>query len=301
MESIELGKSGVKLPVLGMGTWKLGADYAGSVQVLKRGIELGIHFVDTAELYGNEVIVGEAIKGSGVFLATKVSPGHFKEKDVLAACDESLKRLGTKHIDLYQLHWPNHNVPIKETMRAMERLMDEGKIRHIGVSNFSVAEFEEARAAMHRHEIVSNQIEYSVIVREVGDAFMEFAKRNNVAVIAYSPLGSGALFDERYGGAHVLLEDIGKRYGKTASQVALNWLMQKGDISVIPKACSLHHLEENLGAVGWKLKGDDIKIDEIGQLKKPLSLRMNTPVARKMSGFWSKVRPEGGEALPRSR
>lgn len=199
MESIELGKSGVKLPVLGMGTWKLGADYAGSVQVLKRGIELGIHFVDTAELYGNEVIVGEAIKGSGVFLATKVSPGHFKEKDVLAACDESLKRLGTKHIDLYQLHWPNHNVPIKETMRAMERLVDEGKIRHIGVSNFSVAEFEEARAAMHRHEIVSNQIEYSVIVREVGDAFMEFAKRNKVAVIAYSPFGHGALYDERYG------------------------------------------------------------------------------------------------------
>ena len=154
-----LGKTGVKISEIGLGTWK----YQSNSEPLRVGISQGATHIDTAEMYGTEEIVGEAIEGlrNDVFLATKVSPSHLHYDDVLRAAEGSLKRLGVKTIDLYQIHWPNSRVPIKETMHAMEELVKQDKIRFIGVSNFSVREMKEAQEAMASQEIVSNLVEYN--------------------------------------------------------------------------------------------------------------------------------------------
>ena len=142
-----LGNTKEKIPEVGIGTWKLGVNPEKEINALRAGIDAGMRFIDTAEMYGTEWVVARAIKNEEeVFLATKVSPSHFSYNDVIKACDRSLKSLGARQIGLYQLHWPNHSVPIRETMRAMEALVDAGKIRHIGVSNFTVKEFQEAQA-----------------------------------------------------------------------------------------------------------------------------------------------------------
>jgi diketogulonate reductase-like aldo/keto reductase len=289
MEYVRLGKTDDTIPVIGMGTWKLGADKEGTIEAIRYGIGLGMSFVDTAEMYANEEIVGKAIQNEDVFIGTKVSPSHFRENEVLRACDASLGRLGVKAVDLYQLHWPNSRVTIKETMRAMEKLVDQGKIRHIGVSNFNLKELRAAQDAMKKHEIVSNQIEYSVLVRDFGDALSDYCKKNGITIIAYSPFGSGAFFDERYGNVHVILDDISKKHGKTAGQVALNWLISKGNISAIPKAGRLDHVEENAGATGWKLSPDEIKtIDSLGQSKTPIAGRLNA-FTKRTAPFWSGI------------
>ena len=167
MRSTELGRTNEKIPVIGLGTWKYGADEKKEVEALEVGIDAGAKFIDTAELYGSEGIVGKAVKGrDDVFIASKVFSSHLKYDEVLAACDASLKRLGIKTIDLYQLHFPNHSVPISETMSAMELLVKQGKIRYIGVSNFSINELEEARAVMKSNEIVSDQVEFSILARD---------------------------------------------------------------------------------------------------------------------------------------
>ena len=141
-----LGGTSENIPELGIGTWKMGSSPETEIAAIRKAISLKMGLVDTAEMYGNERMVGRAIEGQkGLFIATKVSPHHFRHDDVIRACRESLSKLGVKAIDLYQLHWPNHSVPIRETMRAMEDLVDAGKIRHIGVSNFSIREFQEAQ------------------------------------------------------------------------------------------------------------------------------------------------------------
>jgi diketogulonate reductase-like aldo/keto reductase len=152
MELKQLGNTNVKVPEIGLGLWK----YKGGVEPLHRGIELGAFLLDTAEVYGTEDVTGQAIKGirDKVFLATKVSGNHLRYDDVLKAADASLRELETDHIDLYQIHWPNSSVPIKDTMRAMETLVDRGQVKYIGVSNFSVRELQEAQAAMRNHPIV---------------------------------------------------------------------------------------------------------------------------------------------------
>lgn len=259
MDYLALGKTGEKIPVLGMGTWKLKDEQGEGVRALKKGLELGMRFIDTAEMYGTEDLVGEAIKNEkDLFLATKVSPHNFHYDDVIKACERSLKNLGTRQVDLYQLHWPNHRVEISETMRAMEKLVDEGKIRHIGVSNFSIAEVKEAQAAMKKYEIVSNQIEYSVLVRDPERGTLDFCKKEGITVIAYSPLGQGALYTRKYKPVLDLLGEIGAKYGKSPTQVALNWVLSKGNVSAIPKAGKTEHMIDNCGAVGWKMTGDDI-------------------------------------------
>jgi len=161
----ELGKTGIRLPEIGFGTW----NYSGGVEPLRAAIECGARLIDTAESYGTEEIVGEAIKGRRhqVFLASKALPRNFRRRDLLAAAERSLRRLGTDHIDLYQLHWPNLTIPIEEPMRAMEELVDTGKIRFIGVSNFSVRDMVNAQAALSKQRIAANQVRYSLIERTI--------------------------------------------------------------------------------------------------------------------------------------
>ncbi len=289
MQFIKLGNTNEKLSKLGIGTWKLGSDKDKAIKIIKETLSNGINLVDTAQMYQNEEIVGEAIQGENVFLATKVSPHNFHERDILRSCSESLQKLKIKNIDLYQLHWPNPSVKISETLKAMEKLVDEGKIRYIGVSNFSISELEEAMSSMKKYEIVSNQIEYSVLTRDIGDSLSEFCRKNKISIIAYSPLGSGKLFEEKYKEMFSLLHEIGSKYDKTPTQVALNWLLQKENLCAIPKFSSREHLLENLDSLDWKLKQNDIKtIDDFGQSKKPLSSMLN-PVTKRMAPLWSNL------------
>ena len=251
----ELGNSGVQIPDVGLGTW----EYTGGSAPLLRGVELGAFLIDTAEAYRTEDAVGEAIKEirDYVFVATKVSPSHFRRRDLLKAADQSLKRLKIDFIDLYQLHWANPRIPIAETMGAMEELVDAGKVRYIGVSNFSVGLMEEAQAALSRARIVSNQVEFSLTERSIEPEVMPYCQANGITVIAYSPLARGLGNLERGAGARALA-DVAARNGRTVAQVALNWCLYHDRVMVIPKTNASMRVEENCGASGWRLSDEDV-------------------------------------------
>lgn len=250
----------VSLPPLAIGTWKLGHSPEAEKEAIRLALDKGINFIDTAEIYHTERLVAEAIKDRGnVFVATKVSPANFHHDDALKACDRSLQNLGIKCIDLYQLHWPNNRVPIRETMSAMEELVNAGKVKHIGVSNFSIDELQEAQEAMRMHPIFSNQIEMSVLVRDAENGVLQYCKENNILVLAYSPFSEGLLF-KRYPKTLKLLEDIGKRYNRTAAQVALNWLLCHDNVIPIVQMGHKEHVMENLGALDFRLSDEDMKL-----------------------------------------
>lgn len=260
MQTAEFDGTGRKVSVIGVGTWSLEGSRSENVRSIRYALDHGVNFIDTAEMYGTEDIVGEAIKGyrrEDLFIATKVWPTHFAYHDVLKSCEESLKKLGTDYVDLYQLHWPNPSVSIKETMSAMEKLVDEGRIRYIGISNFSVKEMKEAMSALAKYRIVSNQLEYNVATREIEDeGIYDFCRKNGMAIIAYSPLSHGKIF-----GNEMILEtltDIGKKYGKRPAQVALNWIIRKGAFP-IPKASKPIHMAENIESTDFTLSDEDMK------------------------------------------
>ena len=286
----ELGDTGEKLPCLGMGSWKFGYNAEEEVAAIREGICLGMNFIDTAEMYHSEDTVGKAINGEDVFVATKVSPNHFNYHGVIKACESSLKNLGIKSIDLYQLHWPNPAIPITETMDAMEHLVKEGKIRHIGVSNFSIEELKEARAALKSEDIVSNQIEYSPFVREIADYLMPYCKKEKITIIAYSPLGSGAMARLQSTNLFATLARIGGKYKKSPFQVALSWLMSKDNVIPIPKAATVLHVRENADSINLKLSRQDIlEIDGTTDSNiKPLASKL-TWFAKSNTGFFSGV------------
>jgi diketogulonate reductase-like aldo/keto reductase len=248
-----LGNTKVTIPEIGLGTWK----YSGGVDPLRLGIWLGADLIDTAEIYGTEGVVGEAIEGirDKVFLATKVSPQHFSYNDVIKAAEASLKRLRVDKIDLYQLHWPSQSVPIKETMKAMQELVDRGKIRYIGVSNFSVDQTQEAREALSYADVVSNQVEYSPAERSIEDDILPYCEKEGITVIAYTPLARGRLGHEH----SKFLDELAKKYQKTREQIILNWVTSRDNVVAIPKADRVDHVRDNCAASGWRLSNEDIK------------------------------------------
>jgi diketogulonate reductase-like aldo/keto reductase len=245
-----LGASEESIPAIGWGTWR----YKGGIEPLRAGIERGATLIDTAEVYGTEEVVGQAISGrrDQVFLATKVAPRNFRRHKLIAAAENSLRRLHVDHIDLYQLHWPNYTVPLEETMGAMEELVKSGKIRFIGVSNFSVWDLKRAQAALSSCRIASNQVRYSLIERTVERELLSYCWEQKITVIAYSPLGE-AFSRLRAADAKGSLGELAERTGKSAAQIALNWLIAKPNVVVIPKASSVAHAVENCGASGWRL------------------------------------------------
>ena len=247
----EQANPGIRLPEIGFGTW----NYREGVEPLRAAIECGARLIDTAESYGTEVIVGEAIKGRRhqVFLATKALPRNFRRRDLIAAAERSLRRLGTDHIDLYQLHWPNLAIPIEEPMRGMEDLVDAGKVRFIGVSNFSVRDLVNAQAALPRQRIVANQVRYNLIERTIEGGLLEYCQKSGITVIAYSPLAMG-LGNIRAADPEGVLRKVAKASSKSEAQVALNWCIGKENVIAIPKASTTTHVMENVGASGWKLQ-----------------------------------------------
>lgn len=297
-----LGSSSLRVSQIGLGTWQFGDRWWGwgglygeeeAIQAVRRSVELGVNFIDTAEVYGgglSEQLVGKAIRGmrDELVIATKVWPTHYTYSGVIKACERSLRRIGIDVIDLYQLHWPNPLIPLGWTMRAMERLVAEGKIRHIGVSNFSLKQLLRAQEALKREEIVSNQVKYNMLERGAERELLPYAERNRITIIAYSPLAQG-LLTGKYGPGNVprdmvrrtnrlfdkrnmrrierlveVLRRIAAERGRAAAQVALNWLIKTPAVVAIPGAKNPRQAEENAGAADFTLSGEELRlIDEV--------------------------------------
>ncbi len=254
MELQQLGNTGVMVPEIGLGTWK----YRGGVEPLRRGIELGATLIDTAEIYRTEDVVGQAIQGQreNIFIATKVSGDHLHADAVLRAAEGSLRLLGTDVIDLYQLHWPNARVPIKETMQAMETLVDRGQVRYIGVSNFSLRELRAAQEAMTKYPIVSNQVLYNLNRREIERDLLPYCQQHQITILAYTPLDDGRLATRsrfRRSQGERVLEQVATETQKTLAQVALNWCTAHPKVIAIPKSNGVERTVENCQASGWRL------------------------------------------------
>lgn len=232
------------------------------IKSLQMGVDLGMTFIDTAECYGSgysEEIVGMAIEDrrDKVFISTKVSPEHLSYNDVIESAEKSLKRLKISCIDLYQIHWPNPNISINETINAFEKLVKDGKIKYIGVSNFSLNELKEAEKHLSGNLIVSIQLEYNLFDRTIEKTILPYCEQKNIVIIAYSPLDQGRIAD---GNEKIRkLKEIADRYNKTMAQVALNWLIEHPVVVAIPKAVNPVHLKENAAASDFSLSENDFE------------------------------------------
>ncbi len=264
MKYKKLGNSRTEVSAIGQGCMGLGGAFKkdvsrddATVEALLLGIELSMTFIDTAEVYGaghSEELVGVAGHGKreGLFIATKVSPENLAYDDLLRSAEASLKRLQTDYIDLYQVHWPNPCIPIKDTMRAMERLVDEGVVRNIGVSNFTLNDLKAAREALSGCDVSSIQLEYNLFDRTVEGEMTAYCEENGIMVIAYSPLDQGRITGTK---SSSVLEGVAVKHAKTQAQVTLNWLVSHPCVVVIPKATNPVHIRENAGSTDFELTG----------------------------------------------
>jgi diketogulonate reductase-like aldo/keto reductase len=241
--------------------WMRGAP--SKVEALRAGLDGGMNFIDTAEIYGSEPLVARAIKGrkrEDIFIATKVWSNHLRRDALVRALEKTLKRLETPYVDLYQVHFPNTRVPIGETMGAMEEMKEKGKLLSIGVSNFSLQQTKDASEALKRSELASNQVEYSLAHREIEADLLPYCEGNKISIICYYPLGHGKL---TRAGPKGKMEAVCKSYSKTPAQVALNWLVTGRNVFAIPRASRAEHVTDNLDASGWELKPEDrAQLDE---------------------------------------
>ncbi len=259
------GNTGEMLPIVGQGTWKMGEEPARrqeEIRALRLGIELGMTHIDTAEMYGNgstEELVGRAIEGmrGKVFLTSKVLPSNASHAGTIRACERSLKRLRTEHLDLYLIHWWSRH-PIEETMRAMEELTRAGKIRFFGASNFDITQLRQAEQAISRGSIACNQVCYHLEARGIEYSLIGNCRSCGIPVVGYSPYGSGN-FPSSGSRERRALAEIGKRHGKSPRQVALNFLTRQEGLFSIPKAACAEHVRENSRAVGWELSTEDLQ------------------------------------------
>jgi len=253
----------VEVPVIGQGTWEIEGSRekeARAVEALRAGIDLGLTHIDTAEMYGSgraEEITAKAIAGrrDEVFLVSKVLPSNASYDGTLRACERTLKRLGTDRLDLYLLHWES-KYPIAETMRAMGKLIDDGRIRFAGVSNFDVAQVKAAQAALRNYPLAANQVLYHLAERGIERNLIPYCQSQQIAVVGYTPFGRGAFPRPQSAGGKVLAE-IAERKGRTVRQVILNFLTRLPGTFTIPKAGSPEHTRENAGGAGWTLSEAD--------------------------------------------
>jgi diketogulonate reductase-like aldo/keto reductase len=257
------GPIDVPVPVIGQGTWNLErVDKKQAVAALRRGLDVGMTHIDTAEMYGSGLVeewVGEAIKGrrDEVFLTSKVLPENASYQGTLKACEQSLRRLRTDVLDLYLLHWLG-SIPLEETLRAFKQLQASGKIRHFGVSNFDVGELERAVAIAGEDQIACDQVLYHLLERAIEHEVLQWCQRHRLAVVGYSPFGSGRFPDESSRGGRVLSE-IAKAHHATPRQVALRFLIRDEDVFTIPMTTNRKHAEENAAAAELKLSAEEIR------------------------------------------
>ncbi|MEU6679003.1 aldo/keto reductase [Streptomyces sp. NPDC046925] len=249
--------SGVSVPALGQGTWRMGDDpsrRAEEIAALRKGVDLGMTLIDTAEMYGSgasEELVGEAIRGhrDDVFLVSKVLPSNADARGTVEACHASLRRLGTDRIDLYLLHWRG-GVPLAETVEALEGLVSSGSIGAWGVSNLDVDDLAELpRGALPQ----TDQVLYNLTRRGPEYDLFPWCRERSVPLMAYSPLEQGRLL------GHQALEAVAAAHGSSPLQVALAWVLRHDDVIAIPKASTAAHVEENHAALGIRLNDEDLK------------------------------------------
>ncbi len=263
-------KNGFEMPVFGIGTWRMGGDFTrnsenddrADIEAIENAINSGITHIDTAEIYAEghaEELVGAAISNfdrKKLFIVSKVDDSHLKYEDVLKSIDNSLKRLKTDYLDLYLIHAPNDEIPISESMNAMNYLKDKGYIKYIGVSNFNNRRVEEAQANS-KHKIVANQLHYNLMIREIErKKILEYSQKNDIMVIAWRPLQKGIFLDK----PNKLFDKMTKKYNKSRAQIAINWLISQDHVVTLSKMGSLHHLKENLETFGWNLEKEDIEL-----------------------------------------
>jgi diketogulonate reductase-like aldo/keto reductase len=261
MEQRQFGSVG-EVPVVGQGTWNLElGERDAAVAALRRGLELGMTHIDTAEMYGDgaaEELVAEAIAGrrDQLFLVSKVLPQNASRAGTIAACEQSLTRLGTDHLDCYLLHWRGPH-PLEQTIAAFEQLQQQGKIRSWGVSNFAAEDLTEAQQLAGRGRIACNQVLYHLEERGIEHEVLPWCERNGVAVVGYSPFGHGRFPSPRSRGGRVLGE-IAAAQGATPRQVALRFLTRRPPLLTIPKSSHPDRAAENAGAGNLTLAADDI-------------------------------------------
>jgi diketogulonate reductase-like aldo/keto reductase len=257
---------GTRVPALGLGTWGIGGGSRPDrsqdkrmVAALRTAINLGYTHIDTAEMYGDghtEELVGQAIRGfkrEDLFLVSKAWPDHLHHDRLLASCQASLDRLGVDYLDLYLIHWPNHSIPLEETFRALNRLVSDGRARHIGVSNFSLEQLRRAHHLAETH-LATNQVPYSLFERAYArNGVLDYCQQNDILLTAYTPIEKGRVARDP------LVKQIASRYSVTPVQVALGWLLQQPGVIAIPMSTNPQHLRENLEATSLQLSTEDVQ------------------------------------------
>jgi diketogulonate reductase-like aldo/keto reductase len=251
--------SGDPIPVLGLGTWHMAEDARrrdDELSALRQGLDLGLALIDTAEMYGDgdaEELVGEAIRGrrDEVFLVSKVLASHAGRDATVRACEGSLRRLGTDRLDLFLLHWRG-STPLEETLDAFTTLVDEGKIRHWGVSNFDPADMEELVALPGGEDVATNQVLYNLSRRGIEWDLVPWSRGRGLPIMAYSPIEQGRLL------GHSALEAVAGRYDATPAQVALAWVLRHDHVATVPKAGTPAHVRENHAALELELTEEDL-------------------------------------------
>lgn len=261
---------GTSLPCLGQGTWYMGEDprvKRKEINALRLGIQLGMQLIDTAEMYGNggsERLVGEAIKGlrEEVFLVSKVYPHNSGLEKISTACENSLKRLGTDHLDLYLLHWRG-NIPLEETIEGMEQLRKDGKILRWGVSNFDTDDMEELWNTPGGQKCVTNQVLYHLGSRGIDFDLLSWQREHKMPTMAYSPLAQGGSLRSRLLSDQVMV-DLAEKHNVGPLQIALAWTIRTNQVIAIPKAVQEQHVLENAEAARIDLTEEELnRIDEV--------------------------------------
>ena len=276
MRTLKLS-SGQLIPVLGMGTWRMGENALhrqSEIDALRHGLDLGLSLIDTAEMYGEggaEEVIAQAIanRRASAFLVSKVYPHNASKQKAIAACERSLKRLKTDYLDVYLLHWRG-SVPLAETLEAFETLQQSGKIRSYGVSNFDVEDMEEASQLKGGKGIVTNQVLYNLMRRGIEWNLLPWCRQQGIPIMAYSPIEQGRLLNNK------TIKAIAQERGVTAAIVAIAWLLHQEDIIVIPKSSRIDHVEQNYAAKDLKLSAEELAALDVAfpPPTKPVGLEM---------------------------
>jgi diketogulonate reductase-like aldo/keto reductase len=266
MEQRRFGVTRREVAVTGQGTWHIDSgDRVAAIAALRRGLDLGMTHLDTAEMYGTaEEMIAKAIAGrrDEVFLVSKVLPEHASRKGTIAACESSLARLNTDRLDCYLLHWRG-DYPLEDTIAAFQQLQREGKILSWGVSNFDVPDLEETWKLAGENGPVCNQVLYHLKERAVEHAVLPWCDTHGIAMVAYSPFGQGDFPGPRTAGGRVLKDIAAAHRGATVRQVALRFLVRRPSVFAIPKASRSEHVAENAGANDLRLTNAELaRIDE---------------------------------------
>ena len=260
IDRVEIGKTGEFVSAIGLGTWGI-KDYDAALEAFIYAYEKGIDNVDTAEMYGMgkaEEFIGRFLRVVGrdnIFVTTKIMPQNMVDRDrAVKSARDSLKRLGVKTVDLILLHWSEPHLSLEKQIRNLEYLASKGYTRYIGVSNLNIPELEVAMETLSKFEIVVNQLRYSVYDRRIERDMIPFTRRNGITIQAYTPLERGDIVGDK------VLKEIGEKYGKNEVEVALNYLLTPGNVVPIPKTEKKERIDNFIGAMGWRLNEDDVKL-----------------------------------------